>query len=211
MESWRREMKSYNCEVIRDLLVLYQDDICSEESNKIIQEHLLECPSCSKYLDNMKEETLDEICKIETCIDDKKNIVGLKRIIFKKNILVSMLSIVATVIVTLGGYSYFINNESTMSYSEVGQVSIERNNGYLYFEFDGSGIYRVNSNQNIKTDSNGQEYMEIKVNCTKTPYSTKYKKQHNFIYEIGNQKIPVVVYYEDKEDKSSYLIWQESN
>ena len=204
-------MERYNCEVIRDLLVLYQDNICSGESKKIVQEHLLECTACSKYLDQIKDETVGEIYKIETCIDDKKNIEGLKRIIFKRNILASVVGILVTLIVTFGGYNYFLNNERPMSYNEIGQVSIEKINGCLYFEFDEVGVYRVYLDQDIKTDLNGQKYMEIKMNCTKTPYTAKYKEQHNLIYEIDTQNIPIAVYYGEQEDKASHLIWKDNN
>lgn len=47
-------MKKTPCEVIKDLLPLYIDDICSEKSKEIIEEHLLECEECRNYLDSIK-------------------------------------------------------------------------------------------------------------------------------------------------------------
>lgn len=38
----------YPCDLIKDMLPLYHDDICSEESRKIVQEHLEKCENCSK-------------------------------------------------------------------------------------------------------------------------------------------------------------------
>ena len=38
------------CNVIKDLLPLYYDHICSEESRKIVEEHLETCESCRKEL-----------------------------------------------------------------------------------------------------------------------------------------------------------------
>lgn len=44
------------CEVIKDLLPLYTDDVCSDESRKLILEHLSECEDCKLELDAMQNE-----------------------------------------------------------------------------------------------------------------------------------------------------------
>lgn len=44
----------YECEVIKDLLPLYQDDTASDRSTAVVNEHLAECSSCKAYLDKMK-------------------------------------------------------------------------------------------------------------------------------------------------------------
>ena len=43
------------CSLIRDLLPLYVEQMVSEESKKIIEEHLAQCPSCKKVYEDMKE------------------------------------------------------------------------------------------------------------------------------------------------------------
>ena len=35
-----------SCDVIKDLLPLYHDEVCSEETKKLVEEHLKECESC---------------------------------------------------------------------------------------------------------------------------------------------------------------------
>ena len=45
----------YNCEIIKDLLPLYVDNICSNQSRKIVEEHLDECPKCQTYLQEIKK------------------------------------------------------------------------------------------------------------------------------------------------------------
>lgn len=44
-----------NCNVIKDLIPLYIDGCCSEESEKIINEHIENCGSCKKLYEEMKE------------------------------------------------------------------------------------------------------------------------------------------------------------
>lgn len=41
------------CNVIKDLLPLYHDRICSDDSRKIVEEHLAECENCRKELSYM--------------------------------------------------------------------------------------------------------------------------------------------------------------
>ena len=45
------------CEIIRDLLPLYLDELTSEESNEAIREHLEECEECKGILEQMQKET----------------------------------------------------------------------------------------------------------------------------------------------------------
>lgn len=52
------ELKS-TCDVIQDLLPLYQDDICSQTSKKIIEEHLNQCTDCKLIADKLKNTTFD--------------------------------------------------------------------------------------------------------------------------------------------------------
>ncbi len=54
-----------NCNIIKDLLPLYVDDICSEESKKLVEEHLKSCNNCKKYLKelkfNIKETKINDV------------------------------------------------------------------------------------------------------------------------------------------------------
>ena len=65
--------------MISDLLPLYQDGICSEASRKIVEEHLAECPSCSKLLGKLGDTTIDE--KI---IKEKNEVIKSQSKLFKK-------------------------------------------------------------------------------------------------------------------------------
>lgn len=43
-----------SCEVIRDLLPLYYDKVCSKESSSFVEEHLASCPQCLDELQKLK-------------------------------------------------------------------------------------------------------------------------------------------------------------
>src|SRR5699024_4093869 len=38
------------CGLIQDLLPLYYDEVCSQESRSLVEEHLAECPACRQRL-----------------------------------------------------------------------------------------------------------------------------------------------------------------
>lgn len=46
-----------NCEIVRDLLPLYADGLCSEESRRAVEEHLKSCEACRKLLPENSAET----------------------------------------------------------------------------------------------------------------------------------------------------------
>ena len=47
-------MKETNCDVIRDLLPLYEDNVVSEETAQMVREHLKDCPACREELRKMR-------------------------------------------------------------------------------------------------------------------------------------------------------------
>lgn len=58
-------MTKIPCEIIRDLLPLYRDDICSEKSRIAIEKHMKECESCRTYLKRMECEIPIEVYEAE--------------------------------------------------------------------------------------------------------------------------------------------------
>ena len=55
------------CKVIQDLLPLYVDGCCSEESAKLVQEHIAGCDTCKCIYENMKTT-----CEIEEVLQTPK-------------------------------------------------------------------------------------------------------------------------------------------
>ncbi|WP_024867145.1 zf-HC2 domain-containing protein [Butyrivibrio sp. FCS014] len=69
----------YQCEMIRDLLPLYKDGVCSDSSRQVVEEHLQECPECAKILDELKDTSYDEIMVLE-----RNNVIESQSRFFKR-------------------------------------------------------------------------------------------------------------------------------
>ena len=54
-----------SCDIIRDLLPLYADDACSEDSRRMVDEHLAECPACSGMLKRLQNNEIEEGLQME--------------------------------------------------------------------------------------------------------------------------------------------------
>jgi len=59
------------CEVIRDLLPLYVDEICSETSRELVDEHLQECPECTDMLNKLRKTEIESDLK-----EEKMDVIG---------------------------------------------------------------------------------------------------------------------------------------
>lgn len=68
-----------NCEIIQDLLPLYEEGLCSPSSKDAVERHLAECESCK-----LLKEGADRVTEIKTLADipenDSKAAGGFKRI-----------------------------------------------------------------------------------------------------------------------------------
>ena len=48
------------CNVIRDLLPLYADDVCSAASREFIEKHLPDCPECAAELEKLRSHEIED-------------------------------------------------------------------------------------------------------------------------------------------------------
>ena len=69
----------FECDMISDLLPLYKDEICSDTSKKIVEEHLAECPACRKIFNDMNDISIDE--KI---VKEKNEVIDSQAKFFKR-------------------------------------------------------------------------------------------------------------------------------
>ena len=79
-------MSKQNCELVRDLLPLYAENMCSEESRRVVSEHLAECPSCLEQLKKMNTDI---------SVHADNDISAIRRI--KKRLLIERIGITAAV------------------------------------------------------------------------------------------------------------------
>lgn len=47
-------MKEIDCNIIRDLLPLYEDDVASQETQELVRGHLADCPACQEELRKLR-------------------------------------------------------------------------------------------------------------------------------------------------------------
>jgi predicted anti-sigma-YlaC factor YlaD len=68
-----------NCKIIEDLLPLYIDEVCSDESKRLVEEHLEECDACSAKLRAQKATITVDKEKIEQNLKAKDPFKKIRR------------------------------------------------------------------------------------------------------------------------------------
>jgi len=161
-------MKEVECEVIKDLLPKYSNKISSKETNKIIEEHIKDCPDCAKVLENMNKEA-----------------EYLKK--FKKRKMVKRIAIVLVILVIFlicardyiyGKYFIDIDNDIKIEYE---QMNSDVEEEFWTFAFN-SPNYVLNCEEhydayNIEIEVTGKK----SKNENKMTYSSQIHKNKNII------------------------------
>ena len=109
---------TYPCGIIRDLLPLYIDNVCNEESKQAVKEHLSECEKCRSYYETMKS-TDDFVEKQNDNSEDMKMANSLKNIkntILKKRIIASLISVIVVIGVIFGTVAILKETECEIIY-----------------------------------------------------------------------------------------------
>lgn len=137
-----------SCDVIRDLLPLYAEDMVSQDSKKLVEAHLCECDPCTKELAELKK-TAKVSVEVET--------TSLKRVgdTIRRRRILAVLTVVL-LLVTLGMSGVMLLDARIYLTAEQAVQSVERrDNGdvviYLKDNVTGMGANRHEDSKNYGT------------------------------------------------------------
>ena len=127
-----------NCNIIYDLLPLYIDNVCSEESRELVEEHIKTCEKCKLLLDNMQSGADFRINREES-LQRSDTLKAIKRKFFRKNVLVALVSVAASLAILLGVWYYIFAYETLIPYED-GLASVEVHQTITAIDSDGATI-----------------------------------------------------------------------
>lgn len=165
-------MNNTTCEMVKDLIPLYVDGVCSEGSKVFIREHLEECEECRKYLASIEDGStpvipdseIDEMQKSETSFLKKvKHKIAIQKLVFCG----TLFAIVFGLFVL---YENPMENEllnkipvldkrisiTDVQISEVCQLK----NGYVYFTLTSKKPFSIQTYQAIASMDKNTSYTE---------------------------------------------------
>ncbi len=117
------------CEMIRDLLPLYYDGVCSEVSQVLVTAHLKDCPACRSTLETLSAEI--EMPKLDA--DEAKPLKAIRRKNLRRSILIGLAMFAAVFCLW---YSLTQNCAVRMTSDEFTvHTVVELSNGMCYIEY----------------------------------------------------------------------------
>lgn len=159
------EVRKIPCEVIRDLIPLYADNLVSEETKEIIDEHVAQCPSCSEAVKDANESFEDDF-SCEAVEYERKDVDYLKKVrtSSRKKIIMGICATLCIVLLATGcklfvygspdyGYALSISSDSPGEYQVKGTLT---------------GSAAVFSHYKVKATEDGGEEL-IVYSCLTSP------------------------------------------
>jgi|GEM_PF-4831301 len=104
------------CDVIFDLIPLYQEDLCSLTTKKFVEDHLKECSECRQLLEN-NNQTIFKVKQEQLTPFDEKSAAVLKDLkckMNKKNIRIAVLSGVTSILLLLVVVRIYVGQRVSM-------------------------------------------------------------------------------------------------
>ncbi len=209
-------MSEISCEVIQDMLPLYYDNVCSNDSKRMVEEHLSYCDNCKMELEKIQDEVhIPEKKIIENRNDGnviKKISTAWKRVRLKAFIKGGLISALLMSIIILGYVGLFKWEITSVATDVVGirDISQMEDGKIVYYAEinDGYSLNRIKYDM----DKEGNFYITplrpIVKKEAEPPYALE--KGYDFI-DIKEQEeyrgIEVkTIYYGTPKDK--VLIWE---
>jgi uncharacterized membrane protein YvbJ len=168
------------CDIVKDLLFSYNDNILSNTSKKFVENHLKECDECKKALEQIQEDSDEK--------NPKKELDFLRKIrhkICRKNTIIAVVSVclIAFIIFNIQAYKNYQEVSSTI------QIYLEDGISDQELENIKNKITEKDSNAQIEYISKQQELEKIK---------SKMKDNQNVLDEYNEENNPLPASFEIK-------------
>ena len=171
------------CEMVRDLLPLYHDGVCSELSRTLVEAHLKECGDCSRVLMDMKEEL--NMPKLET--DETKPLKSIRKKWKKRTWLKGMLIGLVVFVTALVSWFQLTQTSSVAMTAE---------------EYTVTQVCRF---------ANGMYYLEYKLPFECLSYSAEIHRTAEGEIHVRHYRPRLIKKNEDKGTIRDFLIDPENN
>lgn len=87
-----------NCNIIGDMLPLYTDDVVSDDTRTMVEEHLAECENCRGKYEDMKQELCVQT-ELSAAQAEKQSLISVKKKLKKYRIVTAIFSAIAGIII----------------------------------------------------------------------------------------------------------------
>lgn len=95
------------CNVIRDLLPLYHDSVCSPETAALVEEHLKDCDACQEEFHKLQANLLPLPLPVPGKEAQKaEGLAKVKKVLRKKRVIVAAIVAAVTIVLCYGGYLF---------------------------------------------------------------------------------------------------------
>lgn len=121
------------CDVIKDLMPSYIDNLLSEDGQCLVEEHLAECETCKAYYETLKgDDDIFEAAAEELHVDEIQPLKKIKKKMNRKTLIVSLISVLCAAVVGYGVYFALFHMNSYVPYEDSGIRVTE--DGKMYIE-----------------------------------------------------------------------------
>lgn len=130
-------MNKISCNVIGDLLPLYVDGAVSEDTKKLVEEHLAECEECKKAAEDMGKELVLPVHETVTAAETSF-LQKMKKTWKKRRIRTAVISVAVTAVVILGSYMALTFPQWVIPYEQANfSVAVEDGQVCVYYTGEG--------------------------------------------------------------------------
>lgn len=188
------------CNIIRDLLPLYVEDMLSEDSTTMVQEHIQQCQSCRAYLDEIgdfNEMPMDR---------DPAPLLRIKSTLQKKKMQTVLLSVLFSIILFLIGMQ-FLTAPEYLSFSDKSVSVRELDSDLMILQFD-NRVYGYDIDKYLSDDNASYVYH---ITAWNSIWNSHIKKSNvdNILLNPNGEKVQAI-YYCQTDGSEDILIYGEA-
>lgn len=181
-------MKKISCNIIKDILPLYVDDVVSDDTKQMVEEHLKCCEECRKEASMLKKDIVLPIA-VEAQKAEINVLKSLKKQYKNKKVITAIISVVIAIGILCGIYTALVLPENVIPY-DTSKIKIEELDGKLYASYGGSDFDGSVGLNPTLVEIDGEKKKVAMFYFYESPWSNwaaKFQKeQEKHMYFIGN-------------------------
>ena len=211
-----------SCDVIKDMLPLYYDEVCSEDTRKLVEEHLKECESCR----DMKNKMGLKVSFLHQDLEETTFFKNIQQQLKKRDTILAVIAIILIFLVGIGAhlartYKFIPVGANSFEITEIAHLS----DGAIGLHLSVSDGKDVSMMTSKKVDENGVVYIHGKRSLSETWMKTSdpfgyhdeyfyYNAAHqnewlSGLVQTANGDLPYIMEVRFGTEDDYVLIWKE--